>query len=111
MAELSLIRASGLISLEELWTDQTGRYALLRFEGSPADDLLPYDVIEHRGVGFDDRETYLAAVARMTTARVPVAQANFLDYRPRQPRAACGRGRQRGERAASPAVCVSRGNM
>jgi hypothetical protein len=82
MAELSLICASELTSLEELWTDQTGRYALLRFEGSPADDLLPYDVIEHRGVGFDDRETHLAAVARMRNARVPVTEAKFLDYQP-----------------------------
>jgi hypothetical protein len=80
MVESSLNRASELTSLEELWTDQTGRYALLRFEGSSGDDLLPYDVIERRGVGFDDRETYLAAVARMRNARVPVVEAKFLDY-------------------------------
>jgi hypothetical protein len=82
MAELSLISASELTSLEELWTDQTGRYALLHLEGSPADDLMPYDVIEHRGVGFDDRDTYLAAVARMRKARVPVVEAKFVNYQP-----------------------------
>jgi hypothetical protein len=82
MVEWSLIRASELTSVEELWPDQTGRYALLRLEGSSADDLLPYDVIEHRGVGFDDRDTYLAAVARMRKARVPLVEAKFVNYRP-----------------------------